>query len=137
MWSETCPNIKKYKKLTLPYTVAHQILLKSSTTLVILTETSFWVLQVHNLLLVSYLVSLFTLHKSKKGSLPLFLQKSLKVTSCFIVQFFYNLLFQKSAHHWKKSKQIFDITAESCYHSEHFLVIESTSENVIFCSWKL
>ena len=64
MWSETCPNIKKYKKLTLPYTVAHQILLKSSTTLVILTETSFWVLQVHNLLLVSYLVSLFTLHKS-------------------------------------------------------------------------
>ena len=133
MWSETCPNIKKYKKLTLPYTVAHQILLKSSTTLVILTETSFWV---HNLLLSSYLV-LFTVHKSTYGPLPLFLQKSLKITTCFDIQFFYNLLFQKSAHHWKKSKQIFDITAESCYHSEHFLVIESTSENVIFYSWKL
>ena len=63
--------------------------------------------------------------------------KSLKITTCFVIQFFYNLFFQRSAYHWKKSKQIFDITAESCYHSEHFLVIESTSENVIFYSWKL
>ena len=63
--------------------------------------------------------------------------KKSKVTTCFDIDFFYNLLFQKSAQHWKESKQIFDITAESCYHSEHFLVIESTSNNVIFYSWQL
>ena len=122
MWSETCPNIKKYKKLTLPCTVAHQILLKSSTTLVILTEIKF---TIYFWWATWCLYSLCT--NPHKGLCPYSFKKVLRLQLVLIFNFFYNLLFQKSAHHWKKSKQIFDITAESCYHSEHFLVIESTS----------
>ena len=67
------------------------------------TETSFWVFQVHNLVLVSNLVYFFTLHKSTKGSLPLSIKKNLKITNSGDFQFISTFFF-KSQHNTEKNQ---------------------------------
>ena len=94
---------KIQKKLTLLCAIAYQILLKSSYVLVISTRTSFWVFQVHDVVLVSNLVYFFTLHKSTKGPLPWFIQKNLKITNSVDVQFISTFFF-KSQHNTEKNQ---------------------------------
>ena len=67
----------------------------------------------------------------------IFSKKDLKLELLFDLNFLQPSFSNVSTTLKKKSKQIFDITAESCYHSEYFLVRVSTSEITIFYSWKL
>ena len=67
------------------------------------TETSFWVFQVHNLVLVSNLVSVFTLHKSTKGPLPWFIPKNLEITNSDDVLVISTFFF-KSQHNSEKNQ---------------------------------
>ena len=68
------------------------------------TETSFWVFQVHNLVLVSNLVYFFTLHKSTKGSLPWSIPKDFRITNSDDIQFISTFFF-KSQYNTEKKNQ--------------------------------
>ena len=60
-----------------------------------------------------------------------------KTWNCnFFLNFiFFNLLFQKSALHWKNQNKCFTLQLDSCNYSQNLLIWASSSKNIIFYSW--
>ena len=132
------------RKFTLPCTTSHQIVINSSSALVILTQSCFWPSWAPIEFLQAILFVLMTIHISKQEPLVSFLPKSLKIRPHFDVNLFSTSFF-KSQYNNKKIKtnfwhyswflSIFDITGACCNHYEYFLVKANTSENSVFYSW--
>ena len=102
------------RKFTLPCTTSHEIVINSSSALVILTQSSFWPSYFHNWVLVSYFVSYYLLFTYlHKNTWPHSSQKVWKLDTILMLNFF-QPSFSKVNTIVKKSKQISDITADSC-----------------------
>ena len=97
--------------ITLYHLVSNSI--KFSSSLMILTQTSFWVLHVHNWFLVSHSCLLFILHISTWGPLLWFLQKRLEIATSFWI--FFSTFFFKSQHYTEKNQnKCLTLQLDSC-----------------------